>query len=336
VAVTISNGARKAAMVTLLLGEETAGAIFQHLEEDEIERIVREVADLRSVQMEAGEQVLLEFHNMWKGSAYATRGGVDYAQKILTRSIGPEGSRKILDKVIKSFGSTVVFTALSQADPQHLSNFILNEHPQTIALILAHLKTSQSAQLLALLPGELRGDVVTRMAKLDEISPDVIKRISSVIEQRLRTFAGSTQMSYGGVRAVAELMNRVERGLSQSVLDSIEQDAPDLAVSIRNLMFVFEDIASVDDSAIREIIQRADKKTLSIALKGATEEIKDRFFSNMSKRAATMMQEEIDVLGAVRLRDVERSQQEVVAVARKLEEEGLLETGAAAGEAYVV
>ena len=323
-------------MVTLLLGEETAGAIFQHLEEDEIERIVREVADLRSVQMEAGEQVLLEFHNMWKGSAYATRGGVDYAQKILTRSIGPEGSRKILDKVIKSFGSTVVFTALSQADPQHLSNFILNEHPQTIALILAHLKTSQSAQLLALLPGELRGDVVTRMAKLDEISPDVIKRISSVIEQRLRTFAGSTQMSYGGVRAVAELMNRLERGLSQSVLDSIEQDAPDLAVSIRNLMFVFEDIASVDDSAIREIIQRADKKTLSIALKGATEEIKDRFFSNMSKRAATMMQEEIDVLGAVRLRDVERSQQEVVAVARKLEEEGLLETGAAAGEAYVV
>jgi len=323
-------------MVTLLLGEETAGAIFQHLEEDEIERIVREVADLRSVQMEAGEQVLLEFHNMWKGSAYATRGGVDYAQKVLTRSIGPEGSRKILDKVIKSFGSTVVFTALSQADPQHLSNFILNEHPQTIALILAHLKTSQSAQLLALLPGELRGDVVTRMAKLDEISPDVIKRISSVIEQRLRTFAGSTQMSYGGVRAVAELMNRLERGLSQSVLDSIEQDAPDLAVSIRNLMFVFEDIASVDDSAIREIIQRADKKTLSIALKGATEEIKDRFFSNMSKRAATMMQEEIDVLGAVRLRDVERSQQEVVAVARKLEEEGLLETGAAAGEAYVV
>lgn len=335
-AATVSNGARKAAMVALLLGEETAGAIFQHLEEDEIEKIVREVADLKSVQTESGEQVLMEFHHMWKGAEYATRGGVDYAQKIMARSIGPDGARKILDKVIKSFGSTVVFTALSQADPQHLSNFILSEHPQTIALILAHLKTSQSAQLLALLPGDLRGDVVTRMAKLDEISPDVIKRISSVIEQRLRTFAGSTQMSYGGVRAVAELMNRVERGLSQSVLDSIEQDSPDLAVSIRNLMFVFEDIGTVDDSAIREIIQRADKKTLSIALKGATEEIKERFFSNMSKRAATMMQEEIDVLGAVRLRDVERAQQEVVAVARKLEEEGLLETGAAAGEAYVV
>ncbi len=323
-------------MVSLLLGEESSGAIFQHLEEDEIEKIVREVADLRTVQPELGEQVLMEFHHMWKGAEYATRGGVEYAQKIMTRSMGPEGARKILDKVIKSFGSAVVFTALAQADPQHLSNFILSEHPQTIALILAHLKTSQSAQLLALLPGELRTDVVTRMAKLDEISPDVIKRISIVIEQRLKTFAGSTQMSYGGVRAVAELMNRVERGLSQSVLESIEQDAPDLAVSIRNLMFVFEDIGSVDDTAIREIIQRADKKVLSIALKGTTEEIRERFFSNMSKRAGTMMQEEIDVLGAVRLRDVERSQQEIVAVARKLEEEGLLETGAAAGEAYVV
>jgi flagellar motor switch protein FliG len=330
------TGARKAAMVALLLGEESSSEIFEHLDDDEIETIIREVAEVRTVTPELGERVLLEFHQMWKGAEYATRGGVEYAQRLMTRSLGEEGARKILDRVIKSFGSTVVFTALSQADPQHLSNFILSEHPQTIALILAHLKTQQAAQLLALLPSDLRSDVVTRMAKLDEISPEVIKRISSVIEQRLKTFAGSTHQSYGGVRAVAELMNRVDRGLSQSVIESIEQDAPDLAVSIRNLMFVFEDIANVDDSAIREIIQRADKKNLSIALKGTTEEIKERFFSNMSKRAGTMMQEEIEVLGAVRLREVERAQQEIVAIARKLEEEGLLETGAAAGEAYVI
>jgi flagellar motor switch protein FliG len=237
---------------------------------------------------------------------------------------------------VKSFESTVVFTALEKADPQQLSKFILAEHPQTIALILAHLKPSQAAQIVGLLPDPVRVEVLTRMANLDEISPDVIMRISAVIEQRLKTVSGATHESYGGVRAVAELLNRLDRGVSQPVLQAIEGDAPNLAVSIRNLMFVFEDLAGVDEQAIREIIQRADKKVLTVALKGTTDEIRNKFFNNMSKRAADLIREEMEVLGAIRLRDVEKAQHEVVAIARKMEEEGLLVTGAAAGESYVV
>ncbi len=272
---------------------------------------------------------------MWRASEYVTRGGVDYAQKLLIKTLGPDMARRVLDRVVKSFESTVAFSNLERADPQQLSKFVLSEHPQTIALLLAHLKPAQAAQLANSLPDELRVEVITRMATLDEISPDVMTRVSSVIEARLKALGTQASESMGGVRVVAELLNRLDRGVSTAVLSTIENESPDLAVSIRNLMFVFDDLLHVDDNAVREIIQRADKKTLTLALKGASEDIRTRFISNMSKRAAQMIKEEMDVLGAVRLREVERAQQEIVAIARKLEEEGLLVTGAAAGEAYV-
>lgn len=330
------SGVRKAAVYTLLLGEESSAKVFKHLSEDEIEQIAREVALLGTVPVQTGEEVLEEFHNMWQAAEYVARGGVEYAQKLLVSSLGADMARRLLDRLVKSFESTVVFTALEKADPQQLSKFILAEHPQTIALILAHLKPSQAAQLVGLLPDEVRVDVLMRMASLDEISPEVITRISSVIEQRMKSLGGAAHESYGGVRAVAELLNRLDRGVSQPALQAIEGDAPELAVSIRNLMFVFEDLAGVDDTAIREVIQRADKKVLTVALKGTTEDIRNRFFQNMSKRAADLIREELEVLGAIRLREVEKAQHEIVAIARKLEEEGLLVTGAAAGEPYVV
>jgi flagellar motor switch protein FliG len=329
------TGVRKAAVFTLLLGEECSSHVFKYLHEDEIEQIAREVAVMGDVPAPVSEQILEEFHNMWQAAEYVARGGVEYARKLLVKSLGPEMAKRLLDKLVKSFESTVVFTALEKADPQQLSKFILAEHPQTIALILAHLKPAQAAQLVGLLPDDVRVDVITRMASLDEISPEVITRISSVIEQRMKSLGGSAHESYGGVRAVAELLNRLDRGVSSPVLEAIEGDAPDLAVSIRNLMFVFEDLAVVDDAAIREIIQRADKKVLTIALKGTTEDIRGRFFKNMSKRASDLVKEEMDVLGAIRLREVEKAQRDIVAIARKLEEEGLLVTGAAAGEPYV-
>jgi flagellar motor switch protein FliG len=330
------SGIRKAAILTLLMGEEAATQVFKHLQEEEIERIASEVASLGAVPPETGAQVLEEFHSMYQAAVYLTQGGVDYAQKLLVKSLGTEMARRVLDRVVKSFESTRAFTCLERADPQQLSKFILSEHPQTVALVLAHLKPAQAAQLLHSLPDPLRVEVVTRMASLDEISPEVISRISSVIELRLKSVGGSTHESYGGVRAVAELMNRIDRTVSQPVLEAIELQAPDLAVAIRNLMFVFDDLGQVEDTALREIVQRADKKVLTIALKGASEEIRQRFFSNMSKRAADMIREEMEVLGAVRLREVEKAQQEVVTIARQLEEEGLLSTGAAAGDTYVV
>ena len=329
------TGARKAAILTLVLGEECASEVFKHLHQDEIERIAHEVAALGPIPSEAGTNVLEEFHSMWQAAGVLTRGSVDFAQKLLNRSLGPDVARRMLDRVVKSAESTRAFVRLEQADPQQLSKFIVAEHPQTIALILAHLKPSQSALLLNSLPEDLRVEVITRMASLDDISPEVISRISAVIEQRLKALGGSTHESYGGVRAVAELLNRLDRSVTQAVLESVESQSPDLAVSIRNLMFVFEDLTGVDDTALREIVQRADKKVLTISLKGASESIRTRFFANMSKRAAEMIREEMEVMGAIRLREVEKAQQEIVAIARKLEEEGLLTTGAAAGEPYV-
>jgi flagellar motor switch protein FliG len=333
--VTVLTGLRKAAILTLMVDETTVATMFQHLNEDEIEKIAREVAILGAVKPEDSSSALEEFDMMWRASEYVTRGGVDYAQKLLVKSLGPEMARRVLDRVIKSFESSLAFSSLERADPSQLSKFVLSEHPQTIALLLAHLKPSQAAQLANTLPDELRVEVITRMATLDEISPDVMTRVSSVIEARLKALGTQAHESMGGVRVVAELLNRLDRGVSTAVLGSIETESPDLAVSIRNLMFVFDDLLHVDDSAIREIIQRADKKTLTLALKGSSDDIRARFLNNMSKRAAQMIKEEMDVLGAVRLREVERAQQEIVAIARKLEEEGLLVTGAAAGEAYV-
>jgi flagellar motor switch protein FliG len=283
-----------------------------------------------------GEQVLEEFHQTAVAAEHVARGDIEFAKRVLVKSFGPDTARRMIDRVMRAFQSNAGFASLERADPQQLSKFILGEHPQTIALILAHLQPANAAQLATLLPEELRVEVLTRMASLEDISPDVVSRISSVIELRLKALGGPSREQHGGVRAVAELFNRLERTVSTPVLEAIEEARPELAVSIRNLMFVFDDLLHVDDNGMREIIQRADKKGLTIALKGASDEIRQRFFGNMSKRAGEMLKEEMEVLGAVRLRDVEKSQQEVVAIARKLEEEGLISTGAAAGEAYVV
>jgi flagellar motor switch protein FliG len=333
---TALSGRRKAAILLLTLGEDAASEMFKHLQEEEIEQITKEVAAMGPIGAETGERVLEEFHQMAKAATFVNRGGVEYARRLLQRSFGGEKAGSIVDRVMRSFKTTAGFATLERIDPQQLSKFILAEHPQTIALILAHLNTTNAAALVSLLPDALRSDVLMRMASLDEISPEVITRISAVIEQRLKSVGGPSREQSGGVRAVAELCNRLEQSVSQPVLEAIERALPELAVSIRNLMFVFDDLRTIDDNGLREIVQRADKKILTTALKGASEEIRGRFFGNMSKRAAEMLKEEMEVMGAVRLRDVEKAQQEIVAIVRKLEEEGLIVTGAAAGEAYVV
>ncbi len=330
------TGVRKAAIVVMALGEENSAKLFKHLQEDEIERIVREVASLGTIAPEVGEKVLDEFHQMTTAADYISTGGVDHARRLLTKTLGPDLSRRILDRVVKSFHTNAGFATLEKANPQQLSKFILAEHPQTIALILAHLNAGSAAQLVTQLPDDMRADVLMRMASLEDISPDVIARISGVIDQRLKTLGGPQREQRGGVRAVAELFNRLDRSVSQPALERIENDSPDMAVSIRNLMFVFEDLGAVEDNGIREIVNRADKKHLTVALKGASEEIRQRFFNNMSKRAAELLKEEMELMGAVRLREVEKGQHEIVAIARKLEEEGLITTGAGAGEPYVV
>lgn len=329
------SGARKAAIVVMALGESRTAPIFKQMSEDEIERIAREMAAMGQVPPEVGEAVLSEFHKLSADPDVVVNGGVEQTRRLLDKTLSPESSRRIVDRVLKRVNTTAGFASLEKANPQQLSKFILGEHPQTVALIMAHLNPGNAAQLVTQLPDDMRADVLMRMASLEDISPEVIGRISSVIDQRLKSLGGPQREQHGGVRAVAELFNRLDRSVSSESLERIDRSAPDLATQIRNLMFVFEDLLKIEEVGIREIVNRADKKALTIALKGASEEIRARFFTNMSKRAGELLKEEMELMGAVRLRDVEKAQQEVVAIARKLEEEGVISTGAGAGEAYV-
>jgi flagellar motor switch protein FliG len=232
-------------------------------------------------------------------------------------------------------GTLVGFDNLQKADPVQLSKFIQSEQPQTIALVLAHLNSSQAAALLSSLPGSLRAEVVMRMANLEQISPDVISKITSILEQKMRSLGDFSRESYGGIRAVAELINRMETKSAAAILEKIEGDNPALALSIRNLMFVFDDVLLIDDQGMREILQRVDKKALTIALKGTSEELRNQFFRNMSSRAVEMMREDMDVLGPIKVREVETAQQQIVSVIRKLDESGVINLKGGSGDEYI-
>ena len=329
------TGSQKAAVLMVTLGDETAANIFKYLEEDEIQTISREIAITKHVQPEVAEEVMEEFHTMTQARSYISQGGIEYAKKLLIKSVGPEVARKIIDRLVKALESSAGFTSLERANPQQLSKFIQSEHPQTIALILAHLNASQAAELISSLPEALRSDVAMRMASLQEISPEVVRRISLILEQKLEALGSFATEAYGGVRAVAELFNRMDRNTGRAVLEKIETENPQLAASIRDLMFVFDDILLIDDNGIGEILKRADKKTLTIALKGTSEELQNQFYRNMSSRAVELMKEEMEFMGPVKLKDVEKAQHEIVEIVRQLEEEGVISIGGGKGEDYV-
>jgi len=329
------SGAQKAAVLMVTLGDDTAANIFKYLEEDEIQTISREIAITKHVQPEVAEEVMEEFHTMAQARSYISQGGIEYAKKLLIKSVGPEVARKIIDRLVKALESSAGFTSLERANPQQLSKFIQNEHPQTIALILAHLNASQAAELITSLPEALRSDVAMRMASLQEISPEVVRRISLILEQKLEALGSFATEAYGGVRAVAELFNRMDRNTGRAVLEKIETENPQLAASIRDLMFVFDDILLIDDAGIAEILKRADRKVLTIAMKGTSEELQNQFFRNMSTRAVELIKEEMEFMGPVKLKDVEKSQHEIVEIVRQLEEEGVISIGGGGGEDYV-
>lgn len=329
------SGLQKSAILMVTLGDDAAASIFKFLEEDEIQQISREIAVTKHVQPEIADEVMDEFHTMAMAKSYISQGGIEYAKKLLIKSVGPEVARKIIDRLVKALESSAGFTSLERANPQQLSKFIQSEHPQTIALILAHLNASQAAELISSLPEALRSDVAMRMASLQEISPEVVRRISLILEQKLEALGSFATEAYGGVRAVAELFNRMDRNTGRSVLEKIETENPQLASSIRDLMFVFDDILLIDDAGINEILKRADKKTLTIALKGTSEELQNQFFRNMSSRAVEMMKEEMEFMGPVKLKEVEKAQHEIVEIVRQLEEEGVISIGGGGGEDYV-
>jgi flagellar motor switch protein FliG len=329
-------GIRKAAILTVLLGDEASAGVFRYLQEDEVQEISREISRLGKIDPEVADLVLDEFHRMTTAQTLVARGGAEFAKRLLVKAFGGDASKKLLDRLNISLQSTLVgFDSLQKADPAQLSKFIASEQPQTIALVLAHLNSSQAAALLSSLPAPLRADIVMRMASLEQISPEIISKITTILEQKLRSLGDFNRESYGGIRAVAELINRMETKSAASILEKIENENPALALSIRNLMFVFDDVMLIDDQGMREIIQRIDKKTLTVALKGCSEELKIQFFRNMSSRAVEMLREDMDVLGPVKVRDVEAAQQQIVAVIRKLDEDGIISLKGGGGDEYV-
>ncbi|MGD2090878.1 MAG: flagellar motor switch protein FliG [Candidatus Aminicenantes bacterium] len=330
------SGKQKAALICLVLGEDLTAEIFKRLDADEVQDISREISLMKAVPADKTDPVVEEFYNLTLAKEYITSGGLEYAKKVLIKSLGPEKARKIIDRLIKVLEKSSGFSSLEKINPQQLSKFIQNEHPQTIALILAHLSTTQAAELISALPEDMRTDIIIRMANLEEISPEIVKKIAGVLDQKLETLGSYSTEEYGGVKAVSELFNRMDRRASRNVLEQIESRDPELAASIRDLMFVFEDVLLIDDQGIMEILKRVDKKSLAMALKGANDELKTKFFRNMSQRASEMLKEEMEYLGPIRVKEVEKAQHEIVEVVRNLEEEGVIVIGGAGGDEYVV
>jgi flagellar motor switch protein FliG len=324
-------GTRKAAILCASLDDEAISEVFRFLEEDEVQAISRELASLQQIPAELANDILYEFEQLLTARNYVVTGGIDYAKRLITKAYGPETARRLLDRITRSLESTVGFDALQKIDPQQLSKLFQNEHPQTIALVLAHLEPQTAAATLRCLPEAQRADIALRMASLQSISQDVIRQISVVLDHKLKAIGSENRQAVGGVRPVAEICNRLERDVAQKMLEEIETGNPDLALAIRNLMMTFDDLLLVDDLGIRELLQRVDKKVLALALKGTSPELQSRFFTNMSSRAVEMMKEEMDFMGQVKVKDVTGAQREIVDIMRELEEQGVINLGGGEG-----
>lgn len=330
-------GIRKAAILLVMLGDHASAEIVRQLPEEEVHSVSREIAKIGPISSDVAEVILEEFYQTSAAREYAVKGGIDYAKSMLINAFGPEQAKKVLDRLIKALGQDMAtFDALQKADPQQLAKFVHNEHPQTIALVLSHLNASQAAALLASLPPAMRSDVALRMASLDEISPEVINKIAGVIGQKLKAFGEFSRESYGGVRAVAEVFNRLDSDTSKEILKEIESQDANLVETIRHLMFVFEDCLLIDQTTLKEIVAKVDRKVLTIALKGTSEQLRNHFMQCLSQRGSQMMKEDMDAMGPVKIKDVEAAQQQIIAVIRQLEAEGVLSLRGTVGEQYVI
>lgn len=329
------SGARKAAILCLALGDEAAAQIFKYLSEDEVQLLSKELALLEKVEANTARGVVEEFHQLFVSRSQVETGGMNFAKRLLNKAFAPEVARRVTENVQRSVESTAVFEQLQKFDPQQLAKLFQSEHAQTIAVVLAHLEPAIAAHVLQNLPASTRGDVVLRMANLQTVSQDVVRGIAAMLEQKFASFANARRSSVGGVRTVAEICNRLDREINAKLLEELDGQNPDLSGEIRNLMFTFEDIAAIDDIGIREILQRVDKKALALALKGTSDKLQERFFSNMSSRAVEMMREEMDFMGQVKKGDVTGAQREIVSLVRELETAGTISISGGGADEYV-
>ncbi|MBQ1510550.1 MAG: flagellar motor switch protein FliG [Selenomonadaceae bacterium] len=311
----------KAAILFIALGPEYSAKLFQHMDDDEIERITLEIASHKQVSAEMKANVISEFYQMAMAKDYISTGGLEYAQNVLEKALGAEKAMDIINRLTTSL-QVRPFDFLRKTDPSQLLTFIQNEHPQTIALIIAYLEPDQAATVLGSLPTDVQADVARRIAVMDRTSPDIIREVERVLERKLSTLVNQDFTTAGGVEAVVEVLNRVDRTTEKSILEALEVDNPELAEEIKRRMFVFEDIVLLDDRSLQMVLREVDNKDLSLALKATPSEVSDKVYKNMSKRAADMLREEIEFMGPVKIRDVEEAQVKVVNIIRALEEKG--------------
>ena len=332
-----SPGLHKAAVLMVLLGEEVASHIYRNLNEADVQRLTQRIVDLEQIKPETALSVLEEYSKLVLTQSHLSDGGPEYARKLLVKAFGEDSARRLLEQVtLANEMSSEHLENLQKADPQQLARFLEGEHPQATALIMAHLNTKQASALLLNLAEETRAEVVKRLAGLRQFSPEVAQKISVALHTRLETLGEKSRRGYAGLKGAADLLNQLDAAGGKAILELIEKDDPKMALGIRNLMFTFEDLLGVPEAAIRELLGQLEKKTLALALRGASEELKTMIFKSMSSRAVEMLKEDIDVLGVVRARDVNAAQRSIVDVARKLESEGKLLLTAEAADEYVV
>ncbi len=316
----------KIAILLIQVGEDTTGEILRHLDIDSITEISKQIVQLNGTDKQIGAAVLEEFFAILQSNQYINTGGLEYARELLTRTLGSEEAKKVMEKLTKSLQTQKNFSYLGKIKPQQLADFIINEHPQTIALILAHMEAPNAAETLSHFPDAMKAEISIRMANLGDISPQVVKRVSTVLENKLESLT-SYKIEVGGLRAVAEIFNRLGQKSAKTTLARIESVDNKLAGAIKEMMFTFEDIVKLDNFAIREILKVADKKDLSLALKTSTKDLTDKFLNNMSSRAAEQFVEEMQYLGAVKIKDVDVAQRKIIEIVQSLQEKGVIQTG---------
>ncbi|HHV61036.1 MAG TPA: flagellar motor switch protein FliG [Firmicutes bacterium] len=315
------TGKQKAAIIMVTLGPELSAQVFKHLNEDHMEQLTLEIANLRRVSPEVRRAVAKEFYQLCVARQYILEGGLDYARQLLERALGTSRAIEILSRLAVSLG-TAPFDFVRNIDPKQLLSFIENEHPQTIALVVAHLKAEQAAAVLSGLPADLRADVAMRVATMDRTAPEVVRDVGKLLEERMASLGSEGFKAAGGVKTLVQVLNKVDRGTEKSILEQFEQKNPELAEEVKRLMFVFEDIIFLDDRSIQAVLREVDTKDLALALKAASAEVQEKIFKNMSERAASMLKEDMEFMGPVRLRVVEDAQQKIVNIIRKLEAAG--------------
>ena len=329
------NGLQKAAILLIALGPEKAATIFKHLKEDEIEELTLEIANTRSVTPQDKENIMLEFYQICLAQQYIAEGGIGYAKELLEKALGAEKAQGVITKLTASL-QVRPFEFVRKTDPSQLLNFIQDEHPQTIAMILSYLSAGQSALVLGALPPEKQADVAKRIAMMDRTSPDVIKEVERVLERKLASLVNQDYTIVGGVDAIVSILGNVDRGTEKHIMESLEIEEPELADEIRKKMFVFEDILLLDDRAIQRVLREVDNADLELALKSTTEEVQNVIFKNLSKRLAAMIKEDMDFMGPVRMKDVEEAQQKIVGIIRRLEDSAEIVISRGGGDDIVV